>query len=237
MKYILENLLTSRIWTAALIGLVAIPCIVYSEFTFTFFMLVLYIISYFEWRNMALKNNAFASEEVTQDYQEKITNSKWIFYRRLFIAIVTPSFISLILARILFGYQYVLMYFVHIWLVDSFALIVGKMLKGPKLLPSISPNKTVSGFIFGVLIAATISIIVNSFLDILKYNNLFFYYCFIGILAQISDLLLSCFKRKFGIKDFIYKNSPILGSHGGILDRFDSIVLSAPIAVIIYIIC
>ena len=129
-------------------------------------------------------------------------------------------------------------FFTIIWSVDVMAMFGGKLVQGPKLAPKLSPNKTVSGLIIGVLSAV---IIVNLLTLIPNYDLPYMLFtsnislsilCLtIGITAQASDLLVSYFKRKFNVKD----TGTIIPGHGGVLDRFDSIILTAPLVVLYFI--
>ena len=129
-------------------------------------------------------------------------------------------------------------FFTIIWSVDVMAMFGGKLVQGPKLAPKLSPNKTVSGLIIGVLSAV---IIVNLLTLIPNYDLPYMLFtsnislsilCLtIGITAQASDLLVSYFKRKFNVKD----TGTIIPGHGGMLDRFDSIILTAPLVVLYFI--
>ncbi|MBL3284648.1 Phosphatidate cytidylyltransferase [Rickettsiales endosymbiont of Paramecium tredecaurelia] len=123
--------------------------------------------------------------------------------------------------------ELMLWYFINIWGTDVFAMICGKTLRGPKLAPVISPNKTISGFVCGVLCGASISYAVYWLLRInhtYHFVSAFFFQVAIvnNILAQGSDLFVSYFKRRFKIKD----TGTIIPGHGGVLDRFDSICFS-----------
>ena len=102
--------------------------------------------------------------------------------------------------------------FVLSFLNDTSAYIFGNLIKGPLILPSISPKKTWSG----TLISSTLSMIVFYYL----YLN-FLFSLIIGISFFIGDIYFSYIKRLLNLKDF----SNILRSHGGILDRLDSIFL------------
>ncbi len=255
MKQIL--LTNNRLWIAILLGSILIPSIIYSKVIFCLEIFIFLAIAYIEWQNMALEKNAkilVENELINQDSNQFINQRSdqmhntnyiehaklkrdWIFYRKLFIWLIMPGFLSLIILRLLLDYRYTLVYMIHIWMVDSLALCFGKVIGGPKLSPAISPNKTLSGFSLGIILSATISTLINKYFKILDLSNVFVYYCILGLFAQLSDLLLSYFKRKFSIKDFIYNEKPILSSHGGVLDRFDSIVLSAPIALLVSIFC
>jgi len=153
---------------------------------------------------------------------------------------VLLPFVSLIILRLYnFGsinyknsWQLILSYFFTIWICDTFAYFVGKKWGNHKIAPAISPKKSWEGGIAG-LMGAIISFIAFSnlfYLDIGLVNSLFLG-TIIGIFGQIGDFLESSFKRDVQLKD----SSKLLGQHGGILDRFDSIISTAPI-VLLYII-
>ena len=95
---------------------------------------------------------------------------------------------------------------------DTTAYLFGKLLKGPLILPSISPKKTWSG--------TSISLIL-SFLILIYFNYSFLLSFILSLSLFLGDLYFSYFKRKFHLKDF----SSLLSSHGGIMDRLDSMFL------------
>ena len=120
-----------------------------------------------------------------------------------------------------------------IWSVDIGGYIIGSSLKGPKLAPSISPNKTWSGLIGGVVLACSVSFLymlaMQKIFDLpmpmteqLKFIQLG---VFIAVVAQIGDLIESAIKRYLGIKD----SSNLIPGHGGIFDRIDGLIFAAPI--------
>ena len=113
-------------------------------------------------------------------------------------------------------------------------MLIGKRVEGPRLAPVLSPKKTISGFLGGVTAAAILPLL----LDLIPTYNIKSYistsgfrlmcqFAFLGVIAQISDLLISWFKRKFNVKD----SGNIIPGHGGMLDRFDSIILTAPMVI------
>ncbi|MFL2661731.1 MAG: phosphatidate cytidylyltransferase [Alphaproteobacteria bacterium] len=105
------------------------------------------------------------------------------------------------------------------FLVDVSAYLVGSTLKGKKLAPQISPNKTLSGFFGGILIPVFFCILVYG-----KQNYFFDIICFsiaMAVVSQIGDLIESIFKRYCNVKD----SSNLIPGHGGILDRMDSLLL------------
>ena len=132
----------------------------------------------------------------------------------------------------------IMIYLCIIWSVDTFAMIGGKIFKGAKLSPKISPKKTWSGLVTGVLsaglVAVLVSFIPNFHIANYYFSNkicLFTISCILALIAQVSDLFISYFKRKFNIKD----SGHIIPGHGGVLDRFDSIILTAPVLVLMKI--
>ncbi|MDD4503538.1 MAG: phosphatidate cytidylyltransferase [Clostridiaceae bacterium] len=119
--------------------------------------------------------------------------------------------------------------FLTAWFTDTFAYFVGIYIGKVKLCPNISPKKTVEGALGGIVGSIAISIIfgivINNFgIDI---NIIHFviagFLC--GVASEVGDLAASYIKRYTGIKDF----GNIIPGHGGILDRFDSILFTAPV--------
>lgn len=108
-----------------------------------------------------------------------------------------------------------------VWSTDTAAYIGGRLLQGPKLAPSISPNKTWSGFITG-MIGGTVVTYVTSY-SLLP--NVFNLWGIIGLVcvAQMGDLLESQAKRWSNVKD----TSTLIPGHGGLLDRLDSLLAVA----------
>lgn len=115
---------------------------------------------------------------------------------------------------------------------DIFALFVGSTLKGPKLCPAVSPNKTISGAVGGLigslLAAALVGVLVWAFAGASRaFLPAWWHYVLLGVIGgaagQIGDLFASLVKRHCGIKDF----SNLFPGHGGMLDRMDSILFMA----------
>ncbi|MCA0384149.1 MAG: phosphatidate cytidylyltransferase [Firmicutes bacterium] len=115
--------------------------------------------------------------------------------------------------------------FIIAFLSDTFAYLTGKLLGKTKLIPSVSPNKTVEGSLGGV-----IGSVLFSFLFAMVFKPEFQFYAIImgltgSILSQIGDLIASKIKRLYDIKDF----GNIMPGHGGVLDRFDSVIVTLPL--------
>ncbi|HEQ99654.1 MAG TPA: hypothetical protein ENO22_09975 [candidate division Zixibacteria bacterium] len=115
--------------------------------------------------------------------------------------------------------------FAVIFVCDTAAYFVGKPLGRIKFSPTVSPNKTVEGFIaglvFGSLAAYGFSLLALH--DVAKWKMVLLGFT-IALIGQLGDLMESLFKRRMGVKD----SSNIIPGHGGVLDRFDSTLLALP---------
>lgn len=113
-----------------------------------------------------------------------------------------------------------------IWATDTGAYFVGKTLGKRKLWPEISPNKTIEGFVGGIVSAVVVAFIFqllfpvhSSMIVVLIIAAL------LSVFGQIGDLVESALKRHYIVKD----SGHLLPGHGGILDRFDSLLFVLPI--------
>ncbi len=120
----------------------------------------------------------------------------------------------------------VLGFFVMLWLNDTGAFVFGKLLGRTKLFPRISPNKTWEGTIGGGLAALTGAVFIASYTNEISLLNWIVLAVIIVVSASFGDLVESLLKRSLKVKD----SSNILPGHGGILDRFDGVLLASPIA-------
>jgi phosphatidate cytidylyltransferase len=112
---------------------------------------------------------------------------------------------------------------------DIAAYFTGRTIGGPALAPSISPNKTRSGAIGGLVAAVLACLLLRSVLQI-NFAEAVIGGVVIAVLAQSGDLLESMLKRRIGLKD----SGNLIPGHGGFLDRFDGYLLTLP-AVYLYI--
>lgn len=131
-------------------------------------------------------------------------------------------------------------YFVTIfalpWMADAGGFFVGATMGKHKLCPQISPKKTVEGAVGGVAFCAIAAVLVGLIFQFLITPNIkinFLALILLGIIdapiSIIGDLSFSLIKRRYNIKDY----GSIFPGHGGMLDRFDSIIFTAPVIVII----
>lgn len=139
-----------------------------------------------------------------------------------FIFIAKMPFIN---AQKTFQTPLILSIFILIWVGDTFAYLFGKFFGKRKLFKSISPNKTLEGFLAGVFFTIVFGMFIPHFFAILSLGKSFFLSMIICIFAPLGDLIASMFKRQMGSKDF----GNILPGHGGFLDRLDSILFAAPL--------
>lgn len=131
-----------------------------------------------------------------------------------------------------YNFYMTLWFFIMVWAMDIGGYIIGSNVKGPKLAPKISPNKTWSGLIGGIVFAVAASMIYFYLLSLpgiirIDVRTQTFFAVMGGIIAaisQIGDLIESAIKRKLGIKD----SSNLIPGHGGVFDRIDGLIFAAP---------
>jgi phosphatidate cytidylyltransferase len=123
------------------------------------------------------------------------------------------------------GGDWLLFLFSTLWLSDSLAMWAGSAIGSRKFAPTISPGKTLEGFIGGMFGGVIIAMLMGYWrlsefmIPLLIGGGLL-----VSIIGQLGDLVESIWKRSIGIKD----SSMIIPGHGGVLDRFDSLLFSAP---------
>ena len=111
-----------------------------------------------------------------------------------------------------------------IWVNDSFAFLVGKNFGKTKLFPSVSPKKTVEGFIGGVVFSVITGAIISYFNQTFNTNTWIVIALIMSVIGSIGDLVESNFKRHANVKD----SGNIMPGHGGMLDRLDSLFFATP---------
>lgn len=140
------------------------------------------------------------------------------------VLFVGLSFNLLVITR-----NYELSYIIYLLLIttitDTFALFTGMLIGKHKLAPEISPKKTIEGAIGGSLMGTFVATafyitVINSSISLVL---VIFITALLSVVGQLGDLIFSSIKRYYGKKDF----SDLIPGHGGILDRFDSIIFVA----------
>ncbi len=120
------------------------------------------------------------------------------------------------------GAGWTLMLFATAWAADICAFVVGNLVKGPKLWPRFSPNKTWSGFVGGLMAAAAASVAVAAAAMKLSLVGAALIGLAGGLATMAGDLWESVLKRRFGVKD----SGDIIPGHGGLLDRVDGLMFA-----------
>ncbi len=154
----------------------------------------------------------------------------------LTVSYVVISFTSLCLVRYFHHGLFLMgLVFIGAWVCDSAAYIVGSLFGRHKLIPEISPKKTVEGAVGGVAVTVVACILYGFLVDLFTtdvtpdYLVLGVSGLLLSVVAQLGDLIASLIKREHGVKDY----GKLLPGHGGIMDRFDSILAVSTVLMII----
>ncbi|MGB1027529.1 MAG: phosphatidate cytidylyltransferase, partial [Rhodospirillaceae bacterium] len=133
------------------------------------------------------------------------------------------------------GWQTLFWLFVVVWSTDIGAYAFGRSIKGPKIAPSISPSKTWSGLLGGMLCAAAGSALFIMFTHVeyaATMQDVVIIASCLAVVAQAGDFLESAIKRRFNVKD----SGKIIPGHGGVLDRVDGLMAAACVVAVIVLI-
>ncbi len=132
--------------------------------------------------------------------------------------------------RLEYGIYFVWMIFISSWISDTFAYVFGMLLGKHSLAPVLSPKKSVEGSVAGIIGAALCGGLFGYFLvePLIDDQQVAWVFALIGgigsVVSQIGDLAASAIKRNYEIKDY----GKLIPGHGGIMDRFDSVIVTAP---------
>jgi len=165
---------------------------------------------------------AFEWHELTTNGKNNKNPILWKVIGALYITIPCTSL--LYIATNDQGTQILIWLLIVVWASDISAFFVGKIIGGPKFAPKISPKKTWSGFLGTSIAAYFLGVYSVDFFQSEHPRTLIFLTVTLALYAQIGDLIESWIKRKFNAKD----SGSVIPGHGGILDRVDGIVVTAP---------
>lgn len=156
------------------------------------------------------------------------------------LLVLVPAWAALVSVRALhydtqplFGAWTVLFIFALVWAADVGAYAAGRMLGKHKMIPAVSPNKTIEGLCGGVVLAFIVMVIVAQWVPVPRELYVGFYTVGLAtvMVSVFGDLSESMFKRCAGVKD----SGTILPGHGGVLDRIDSLTAALPVFALGYL--
>lgn len=162
-------------------------------------------------------------------FPEFTANQVMATYFSLIYAPVMLSFVFLT-RQLTHGIYLVWMIFISSWISDTCAYLVGVLIGKHRLAPVLSPKKSIEGSIGGIAGSAIVGALFGYYLDsVLEMNQLIVLLAVVGavgsVISQVGDLAASAIKRNHEIKDY----GKLIPGHGGIMDRFDSVIFTAPI--------
>ena len=206
--------------TLEIVGLVAITC----------YYLVTYFVQDASYAVMVILLAMIAMMSVyVFGFPKYHANQVMDAYFALIYAPVMLSFV-LLTRQLDDGIYLVWMIFISSWISDTFAYLAGVMLGRHKLAPVLSPKKSVEGSVGGIVGAALFGALFGAYLDSsLGQEQYVMILAVVGgvgsVISQVGDLAASAVKRNHEIKDY----GNLIPGHGGIMDRFDSVIFTAPI--------
>lgn len=153
--------------------------------------------------------------------------NKKISLQDIAITILGILYIPFMLSHIIYldKTKYIWLIFIIAFGTDTFAYLAGNLFGKHKLCPGISPNKTIEGSIGGIVGSIFLVIIYSIYFDLNPIWKLIILSFISSIISQLGDLTASRIKRISGVKDYGF----IMPGHGGVLDRFDSIIFVSPV--------
>lgn len=166
-------------------------------------------------------------QQLFQNDLRSVQSVGWALLGQIWIALPFALLSALAHLHGDFDGSTVLGFFILLWVNDTGAYVAGRLLGKHKLAPSISPGKTIEGFVGGVVLALIVAWFIGDWITLIERRDWLVIGGIIAVFSNAGDLFESVIKRSCGAKD----SGTLLPGHGGILDRFDGILLSVPIVV------
>lgn len=213
--------LQQRIISASILIPVVLFAVVWGGIPFYIMIVLLAGISLHEWVSMARRTENAA--------MHSIWGAAYILF----------GFLFCVLLREEQGFSAAVLFLLMVWGADIGAYFVGKYFGGPKLAPSISPNKTWAGLGGACDFAGVAGVLYFLFNLLISPEAVFSWWAVflvfvlgvvIALAGQGGDLIVSMMKRKTGVKD----TGSLIPGHGGLLDRIDSMLLAAPVFYVLF---
>jgi phosphatidate cytidylyltransferase len=169
--------------------------------------------------------SAIFIQELFKKSTSPFINISYTLAGLVFICLPFTFFHALAFLKGDFNFHYPLAFLLLLWANDTGAYLVGMKLGRTKLFERHSPKKTWEGFVGGILISGIVAFIISYYFKELTWIQWVLEAILISCFGTLGDLIESMFKRSINIKD----SGEILPGHGGLLDRFDGLLLAAPI--------
>jgi len=178
-----------------------------------------------------LKDVLWTSKIPMFEKKKYITVIFYIISGFVFLTLIPVQDLESIYNKNNFRSHIIIAVFVLMWANDTFAYLIGSKFGKHKLMPRVSPKKTVEGFFGGMLGALGVGFVafkvIENFVPVTEKYELWVWACLaiiVSVFGTIGDLIQSKFKRQAGVKD----SGIIMPGHGGMYDRLDSIIYASP---------
>lgn len=221
MNAIFTKSLETRVLSGLLLAPAVLFALIYGSWAFWGMIVLAFCLSVYEWFGLARKGTLFAVIMLAG---------------LVYLLICFGAFIELRIENQ--GLYLTLALMLTVWASDIGAYFSGKIIGGPKLIPSVSPGKTWAGLFGGIFSSALAMVFLkvaapligglfakDVFLPIETIVEAFIVGASITLAGQGGDLLISALKRRVNVKD----TGDLIPGHGGLLDRIDSLLLASPV--------
>lgn len=168
----------------------------------------------------------FSAELIKLD-QASLTNLAITIFGWVYIVLPFSMINLLPMVSGVYDYTLPVGYFLILWANDTGAYITGKLLGRHKLYRRVSPNKTWEGLFGGVVLAIGVSLLLSNIFDATDIIDWVMMALIVAVFGNLGDLFESHLKRNYNVKD----SGNVIPGHGGVLDRFDGLLMSLPMVI------